>query len=162
MTPLTEKLVILGSFAKASPTKIKNTCCFKCNCQKKPGRGHGSRLADSFQIPTTDNLSHMIKNSPFLSGFGYFACEQCQIWRILCKLFYLAYLLPVSSVFSIYVNHLRFDTFVFTWWIIMYAPILLPMKIHCSVYFLGFCYYLFFSAAIAITESFLNTSSTTV
>ena len=32
----------------------------------------------------------------------------CQIWGNLCKLFYLAYLLPVFSVnLSIYVNHLR-------------------------------------------------------
>ena len=44
----------------------------------------------------------------------------------------------------------------------MYALILLPMKFYCSLYFLDFCCYLFFSATIVITESFLNTSSTTV
>ena len=88
MTPLTEKLVTLGSFAKTSPTKIKNTCCFKCNCQKKPGSVHGSRLADSFQIPTTDNLSHMIKNGPFLSGFGFFACEQSVKFGVTCASYF--------------------------------------------------------------------------
>ena len=60
-----------------------------------------------------------------------------------------------------YAAYIRLDTFLFTWCIIMYATIWLPMKIHCSVYFLDFCY-LFFSATMVITKSFLKTSSTAV
>ena len=128
-TPLTETFVTLGSFPKASPTKIRNSCCFKCHCQRKPGRAHGSRLADSFQIPTTDNLPHMIKiflfkriglcpitlTTPLVFGFKICMRTPCQIWGNFCKLLYLAYLLPVFSVnLSIYVNYLRLDTFLFT------------------------------------------------
>ena len=101
--------------------------------------------------------------TPLVYGFKICMKTLCQIWGILGKLFYLAYLLPVFSVnFSIYVNHLRLDTFLFTWWIIMYAPICLPMKIYCSIYFLDSCCYLFLSATIVITESFLKTLSTAV
>ena len=44
----------------------------------------------------------------------------------------------------------------------MYAPICLAMKIYCSIYFLDSCCYLFLSATIVITESFLKTSCTAV
>ena len=101
--------------------------------------------------------------TPLVFGFKICTRTPCQIWGNLCKLLYLAYLLPVFSVnLSIYVNHLRLDTFLFTWWIIMYATIWLPMKLHCSIYFLDFCCYLFFSSTIVIRESFLKTSSTAV
>ena len=52
-------------------------------------------------------VSSHFDHSPF---FGFKICMRtpCQIWGNLCKLFYLAYLLPVFSVnLSIYVNHLR-------------------------------------------------------
>ena len=118
-------------------------------------------------IPFLDFLSGLARvqslTTPLVFGFKICMRTPCQIWGNLCKLLYLAYLLPVFSVnLSIYVNHLRLDTFLFTWWIIMYSTIWLPMKIHCSVYFLDFCCYLFFSATIFIRESFLKTSSTAV
>ena len=47
----------------------------KCHCQRKPGRGHGSRSADSFQIPATDYLSHMIVKYSLFNLIGVFSCE---------------------------------------------------------------------------------------
>ena len=101
--------------------------------------------------------------TPLVFGFKICMRRPCQIWGNLCKL--LVPSLPLASFsvsLSIYVNHLRLDTFLFTWWIIMYATIWLPMKIHWSIYFLDFYCYLFFSATIVIRESFLKTSSTAV
>ena len=46
--------------------------------------------------------------TPLVFGFKICMRTPCQIWGNLCKLFYLAYLLPVFSVnFSSYVNHLK-------------------------------------------------------
>ena len=102
--------------------------------------------------------------TPLVFGFKICMRRPCQIWgNLQCKL--LVPSLPLASFsvsLSIYVNHLRLDTFLFTWWIIMYATIWLPMKIHWSIYFLDFYCYLFFSATIVIRESFLKTSSTAV
>ena len=68
---------------------------------------HGSRSADSFQIPTTDYLSDMIKKYSLSNQIGFFSSQfdhppcfwlicirlPSQIWGDLCKLF----LLPLAS-----------------------------------------------------------------
>ena len=127
----------------------------------------GRFLSNSYhrQPPLYDKrgLCPITLTTPLVFGFKICMRRPCQIWGNLCKL--LVPSLPLASFsvnLSIYVNHLRLDTFLFTLWIIMYATIWLPMKIHCSVYFLDFCCYLFFSATIVIRESFLKTSSTAV
>ena len=88
------------------------TClkCLECHCQTKPGRGHGSRSADSFQIPTTVYLSDMIKKYSLFNPLGFFSCDFDHppwFWLIcirvlyyinLCRLF----LLPPSSFLCIF------------------------------------------------------------
>ena len=78
-----------------------------CHCQRKPGRAHGSRSADSFQIPTTDYLSDMILKYSLFNMIGFFSSNfdhppcfwlicirlPSQIWGNLCKLFFL----PLAS-----------------------------------------------------------------
>ena len=97
----------------------------KCHCQRKPGRGHGSRSADSFEIPTTDYLSDMIVKYSLFNLIGDFSCEfdhpPC-FWVICIGLpsqfgvtctSYFSYLLLVFSAFFIYLDYLRFDPIVF-------------------------------------------------
>ena len=71
------------------------------------GRAHGSRLADFFQIPTTDYLFDIINTYSRFNLIGLFLCHfdhlpcfwliciriPCQIWGNFCKLFYL----PLAS-----------------------------------------------------------------
>ena len=84
----------------------------KCHCQRQPGRGHGSRSADFFQIPTTDYLSDMILKFFLFNLIDVFSCEFDHprlflanlhkitglIWGDLCKLF----LLPLASFLCIF------------------------------------------------------------
>ena len=102
-----------------------NISPIKCHCQRKPGRGHGSRSADSFEIPTTDYLSDMIVKYSLFNLIGVFSCEfdhpPC-FWLICIGLpsqfgvtctSYFSYLLLVFSAFLIYLDYLRFDPIVF-------------------------------------------------
>ena len=97
----------------------------KCHCQRKPGRGHGSRSADSFEIPTTGYLSDMIVKYSLFNLIGDFSCEfdhpPC-FWLICIRLpsqfgvtctSYFSYLLLVFSAVLIYLDYLRFDPIVF-------------------------------------------------
>ena len=73
---------------------------------------NGSRSADSFQIPATDYLSHMIVKYSLFNLIGVFSCEfdhpplflanlhkiAESIWGNLCKLF----LLPLASFLCIF------------------------------------------------------------
>ena len=69
---------------------------FKCHCQRKSDRAHGSRLADYFQIPTTDYLSDMISyTSLFLANLHNNTRGK---FGVTCAS-YFTYLLPVFSVF---------------------------------------------------------------
>ena len=106
-------------------TKGYDAIDVKCHCQRKPGRGHGSRSADSFEIPTTDYLSDMIVKYSLFNLIGVFSCEfdnpPC-FWLICIRLpsqfgvtctSYFSYLLLVFSAFLIYLDYLRFDPIVF-------------------------------------------------
>ena len=85
----------------------------KCHCQRKLGRGHGSRLANSFQIPTTDYLSDMILKYSLFNPIGFFSCDFDHppwfwllhkitepIWGTLCELH--VFLLPLVSFLCIF------------------------------------------------------------
>ena len=99
-TPLTDKLVTKRWFAKASPTKNKNYCCFKCHCRRKVGRAHGSRLkAYSIQIkyhtlPFWYDFEYSLLKRIGLFQFDFHhsfwsICIRipCRIWADLCKIF---------------------------------------------------------------------------
>ena len=130
---LDQKLTPKKSHAKFLTLKILNiktleieSCSyFKCHCQRKPGRGHGSRSADSFEIPTTDYLSDMIVKYSLFNLIDDFSCEfdnpPC-FWLICIRLpsqfgvtctSYFSYLLLVFSAVLIYLDYLRFDPIVF-------------------------------------------------
>ena len=59
------------------------------NTLRKPGRSHGSRSADSFQIPSTDYLSDMVKKYSLSNPIGFFSCDFDQppcFWLICIRL----------------------------------------------------------------------------
>ena len=79
-TSLTEKLVTLGSFAKAPPTKLETLIALSVIVRESWAGPTGRGWPSTFKfLPQT--TSHMIKNIPFLSGltlttppvFGLFA-----------------------------------------------------------------------------------------
>ena len=122
--------MVLVFLSRTSPL-WKHSVLFLCHCQRKPGRGHRSRSADSFQIPTTDYLSDMILKYSLFNLIDVFSCEfdhpPC-FWLICIRLpsqfgvtcaSYFSYLLPVFCAFFIYLDYLRFDPIVFMWWMIL-------------------------------------------
>ena len=74
---------------------------FKCHCQRKSDRAHGSRLADYFQIPTTDYLSDMIScDFDHLLVFNLANLHKnTRVKFGVTSTSYFTYLLPVFSVF---------------------------------------------------------------
>ena len=130
-----KKVRVIGSSKKIAGSKEKKQNSFyctvnilitvKCHCQRKPGRGHGSRSADSFEIPTTDYLSDMIVKYSLFNLIGDFSCEfdHPPCFWLICKRLpsqfgvtctsYFSNLLLVFSAFLIYLDYLRFDPIVF-------------------------------------------------
>ena len=103
----------------------------KCQCQRKPGRGHGTRSANSFNILNSLPFWCDFKKYSLSNLIGFFSCDfdQPPFFRLICIRLpsqfgvtcatYVSYLLPVFCAFFIYLDYLRFDPIVFMWWMIL-------------------------------------------